>query len=211
MALAGRDCEDATGDRRRFAHLFGSHKQPREDLSLWRLCMVVAGFAPLFVLLTVRGIDSVPDKWLWVACAFLVLGPMLLMAARLFFVFRFTEPSSLYVDDVEESRSHLVVYLFATLLPFYRQSLVDIRDLVAVLLALALIVFIFWRLNLHYVNILLVVFGFNIYTICRSAQDQHPFNNRLPVVVVIRDRSLSPKTTILGYRLSDTLWWGLPS
>ena len=157
MDLAGRDCEDATGGRRRFAHLFGSRNQPREDLSLWRLCMVMAGFAPLFILLTVRGIDSVPDRWLWVACSVLVLGPMLLLAARLFCVFRGTEPSPLYVDDVEESRSHLVVYLFATLLPFYRQSLLDMRDLVAVLLALALIVFLFWRLNLHYVNILLVL------------------------------------------------------
>ena len=157
MDLAGRDCEDATGDRRRFTHLFESRKQPREDLSLWRLCMVVAGFAPLFILLTVRGIDSIPDRWLWVACSLLVLLPMLLLAARLFFVFRLTEPSPLYVDDVKESRSHLVVYLFATLLPFYRQSLVDMRDLVAVLLALVLIVFLFWRLNLHYVNILLVL------------------------------------------------------
>ena len=173
--------------------------------------MVMAGFAPLFILLTVRGIDSVPDRWLWVACSVLVLGPMLLLAARLFCVFRGTEPSPLYVDDVEESRSHLVVYLFATLLPFYRQSLLDMRDLVAVLLALALIVFLFWRLNLHYVNILLVVFGFNIYTIRPSTQDQNPFNNRIPIVVVIRERSLPPKTTILGYRLSDTLWWGIPS
>ena len=48
-----------------------------EGLPLARLLMVLSSFAPLFVLLAIRGIDPVPDLYLAPTCAFLAVAPTL--------------------------------------------------------------------------------------------------------------------------------------
>ena len=52
------------------------------------------------------------------------------------------------------------LYLFAMLLPFYSQDLGSWRYLGASFAALAFIVFLFWHLNLHYMNLLFAALGF---------------------------------------------------
>ena len=137
--------------------------------------------------------------------------PMLLLFLRLWVVWRYQLPHPLTVGQVEESRSHILTYLFVTLLPFYRQDLGDIRDLVAILVAMVFIVFLFWHLNLHYVNILLAVFDYRVYTIRPRDDDPNPYTSRVPIIVVMRRSTLTSGRTIQSYRLSDTLYWGLAS
>jgi hypothetical protein len=52
------------------------------------------------------------------------------------------------------TRDHISVYLFAMLLPFYSEAIDTWRDLGATFAARAFIVFLFWHLNLHYMNLL---------------------------------------------------------
>ena len=207
MKLAKSDGKG--GQDRGFLQLLASNCPRSEGLSLWRLCMVLGGFAPLFGLIALRGVEAVPDRWLWVSCGLLAVVPMLFLFLRLFIVQRYEPPRILAVGQVEESRSHILTYLFATLLPFYRQDLGDTRDLIAILAAVVLIVFLFWHLNLHYVNILLAVFGYRVYTIRPKDDDDNPYTSHIPIVVITRRRSLTPEGSIRGYRLSDTLYWGI--
>ena len=201
---------EGKGEQREgFLRLFTSRYPGREGLSFLRLCMVLAGFAPLFCLMAIRGIEVVPDMWLWTACGLLVAVPMLFLLLRLLVVWRYEPPRVLVVGQVEESRSHILTYLFATFLPFYRQDLGNMRDLIAVVVAALFIIFLFWYLNLHYVNILLAVFGYRVYTIRPRDDDDNPYTSRVPIVVITRQRSLPPGGDIRGYRLSDTLYWGL--
>ena len=102
------------------------------------------------------------------------------------------------------------MYLFATLLPFYRQDLLDYRDLAGLSLALAFIIFLFWYLNLHYVNIFLAVLGFHIYTV-RPGEDVGRYGMRIPIIVITRHQFLAAGDEISAYRLSDTLYWGIRS
>lgn len=172
-----------------------------------RFCMVLAGFAPLFILIAIRGIEVVPDKWLWASCASLIVIPMLALVGRFWLAWRFEAPRPLAVGQVEDNRSHILTYLFATLLPFYRQGLGDIRELVAILVAVVLIIFLFWYLNLHYINIILAVLGYRVYTIRPRDDDDNRYTSRIPVVVISRRSSLSPGETVRGHRLTDTLYW----
>ena len=187
--------------------LFSSSYRGRESLGLIRLWMVLAGFMPLFILLAIRGAEVVPDVYLWATCAVLVLLPMVMLAWRVGFALHDESPRPLAVGQVEDSRSHILTYLFATCLPFYRQDLGDIRDLVAIGLAVLFIVFLFWHLNLHYVNIMLAVFGFRVYTIRPRDDDDNRYTRRLPVMVITRERVLVPGMDIMGYRITDSLYW----
>ena len=192
-----------------FRRLFLSGYQGREGLGFLRLCMVLAGFAPLFVLMAIRGIAIVPDMWLWTACVLLMAVPILFLFLRLLVVWHDEPPRLIAVGQVEESRSHILTYLFATFLPFYRQDLGDMRDLIAIVVAVLFIIFLFWHLNLHYVNILLAVFGYHVYTIRPKNDEENPYTSRIPIVVISRRRSLAPGGNIRGYRLSDSLYWSL--
>ena len=97
--------------------------------------------------------------------AFLIVMPLTLLAARIWCVWRSPASEQVPAGSVEDHRAHILAYLFATLLPFYRSSLETWRDLIAIALALALIVFLFWYLRLHYVNFILAVFHYHIYTV----------------------------------------------
>ena len=202
--------ESGTGGVREFLRLFLSGNQYREGLGLWRFCAVVAGFSPLFILLAVRGNDVIPNTLYVSICVALSVFPLILMVFRFAVVYRSNTPRPIPVGRVEDSRSHILGYLFATLLPFYRQELADTWDLVAIVMALIFIVFLFWHLNLHYVNILLAVLGYRVYTVY-PPDDDNPYTSRVPIVVVTRRHFLAPGEVIQGYRLSDTLYWGLQS
>ena len=198
------------GGVRGFARLFTYGSQIREGLRFWRLCMVLAGFSPLFILMAVRGSDAVHDRWLWSFCGIMVSLPVLILVLRLWIVYRNNNPRSIRLGPVEDSRAHVLVYLFATLLPFYRQDLLDYRDLTALSLALAFIVFLFWYLNLHYVNIFLALLGFHVYTV-HPGEDHGRYAMRMPIILITRQRFLAAGDEVSAYRLSDTLYWGTSS
>ena len=177
-----------------------------EGLRLWRLCMVMCGFAPLFVLMAVKGNGMVPNLW-WVgACGAMVLVPLLILLARMFLVFRNQTPHPIAIADIEDTRGHILVYLAATLLPFYRQDITSGRDLAAILGALVFIIFIFWHLNLHYVNVVLAVLRWRVFTVLPSQQGS-PHDNPIPFIIITRRQWLVPGSTLRGYRLSDTPYW----
>ena len=198
------------GRARTFLSLFlgRSDHSYRQGLGFWRLCAVVAGFAPLFVLLAVRGNSVIPGAWYVSICLVLAVLPMVFLVLRFFVAYRYTAPRQIQVGTVENSNSHTLGYLFATLLPFYRQELATAWDLAAIVIALAFIIFLFWHLNLHYLNIFLAVFRYRAYTVY-PPDDGNPFTSRVPVVVLTRRHYLAPGNVIQGYRLSDTLYWGL--
>ena len=199
--------ESSSGRGSGILRLFSSGNRGREAFGFLRLCMVLVGFAPLFLLMAIRGIEVVPDRWLWTVCASLVAVPMLILLLRFWMVSRYEPPRPITVGQVEESRSHILTYLFATFLPFYRQDLGNMRDLIAILVAVVFIIILFLHLNLHYMNIFLAVFGFHVHTIRPKDDEGNPYTSRIPMVVITRRRILVPGESIRGYRLTDSLYW----
>ena len=75
----------------------------------------------------------------------------------------------------------------------------------AVLVALAFIVFLFWHLNLHYMNVLFAVLGYRVFSVLPPAGN--PLSGRGGLVVITRRPVLSSGERITAYRLSDTVYF----
>ena len=138
-----------------------------EGLKIARFLMVLGSFAPLFVLWAIQGSKIVDDAVWWSVCGALAIIPNLVLWFRLLIVRREQDKQRLTVAGAEDHREHLITYLFATLLPFYTAPMESSRHLISVALGVTFIVFLFWRMNLHYMNLAFAVAGYNLFTIDR--------------------------------------------
>jgi hypothetical protein len=122
----------------------------KSKISLIRLSSV----SPLFILWAIRGTALIPDVYFLTFCAAMVVGPNAFLWYRIRIARQRDDTRELAIAAVEDNREHLLVYLFAMLLPFYADTLATWRTLAAALAGLGFVVFMFWHLNLHYMNIL---------------------------------------------------------
>jgi hypothetical protein len=92
------------------------------------------------------------------------------------------------------------------LLPFYPIDTGTWRDFAALIAALAFVVFLFWHLNLHYMNIVFAIHGYRVFTIL-PPQDDNPISGRASLVLVTPRTSLVSGQRVVAYRLSDTVYF----
>ena len=176
-----------------------------EGLRVARLMMVLSAMAPLFVLWAVQGNELVPDPWFIVGCAAMVVVPNAILGTRILVARRQKDEVPVMIGESEDHRVHLIAYLFSMLLPFYRQELDGWRDLAAIALALSFIVFLFWHLNLHYLNLIFAVRGYRVYTVYPPS-DGNPFSGRSDFVLISRRTHLSHGDRIVALRLSQMVY-----
>jgi hypothetical protein len=100
----------------------------------------------------------------------------------------------------------LLVYLFAMLLPFYADTLATWRSLAAALAGLGFVVFMFWHLNLLYMNILFALFGYRVFSLYPAANG-NPLSGRSNYVLITPRVSVVSGERIRAYRLSDTVYF----
>lgn len=177
----------------------------REGLPLARMSMVVASLSPLFLLWAVRGIPQICDWVLIPTCVALIVLPNLVLVGRLFLARKAQDTQTKTVGVAEDHRDHLLVYLFAMLLPLWDASLGDARNLAAALVALLFIVFLFWHLNLHYMNLVFAMFNYHVFSI-------HPPKaggiGSDEVFVLITKRTTLPEgAEVIAYRISNHVFW----
>lgn len=79
------------------------------------------------------------------------------------------------------------------LLPLYAMELDTWRDLATVLEALGFIVFLFWHLNLHYMNLLFAACGYRVFTVYPPA-DANPLSGRASQVLITPRSRCQPAT-----------------
>ena len=131
-----------------------SHSQGnREGLRYLRFILALSSFSPLFVLWAARGVTFLSDICFVSACLGLAIVPSCVLFARETIAKKQRDSRNLKVGRVENQSGHILVYLFAVLLPFYSQDVDGWRDLFAFSLALMIIVFLFWHLNFYYINL----------------------------------------------------------
>ncbi len=147
----------------------------KEGLGLGRFLMVLSSISPLLRC----GQSGAPNSFRIVffasCCAFLIIIPNAYIFVRLWVSKRNNERRPVIVGKSEDHRDHLLVYLFAMLLPFYTTSLNDWREFSATIVAVSFIVFLFWNLNLHYMNVLFAVLGYRIFTVF-PVEDGNPLS-----------------------------------
>jgi hypothetical protein len=168
--------------------------------------MVLSSVSPLFILWAIRGSKLIPNAYFIGACALMVIIPNAFLFLRLWTAKRHKDTREIVIGKAEDHRDHLLVYLFTMLLPFYTSSLADWREFSATLVAVCFIVFLFWNLNLHYMNILFAALGYRIFTIY-PPQDDNPYTGKETLVLITWRATIFKDQKVVPYRLSDSVYW----
>jgi hypothetical protein len=181
-------------------------ESPREEgLPIARLMMVLSSISPLFILWAIRGNTVFPEIWFLSFCGIMVIGPNLFLWRRVKTAKKRRDRREIIAGHAEDHRDHLLVYLFAMLLPFYSMSIDGCRDFASILVAIAFIVFLFWHLNMHYMNIFWAFRNYRIFTIT-PANDNNPLSGKAPQVLISYRTHIEPGETIFAYRLSRSVF-----
>jgi len=166
--------------------------------------MVLSSISPLFILWGIRGSKAIPDVYFIPFCAVMVVVPNLILFLRLKTAKRLQETRELVIGTAEDHRGHLLVYLFAMLLPLYATDIGDPRDMAAALAAVAFIIVLFYRLNLHYMNIVFAAMSYHVFTVQPPADA--PIKGKVSIVLVTRRPAVVRGDRVIAYRISDTVY-----
>jgi hypothetical protein len=183
-----------------------SNMNHSEGLKVARLLMVLSSVSPLFILWAIRGSKMLPDWYLFGFCILMVILPNLFLCLRIRAAKHQGVRRELAIGSAEDHRDHILVYLFAILMPFYPIDTGSWRDFAALIAALGLVVFLFWYLNLHYVNLMFAIRGYRVFTIL-PPKDDNLISGRASLVLITPRLSVLPGDRIIAYRLSDTVYF----
>ena len=176
-------------------------------MGLVRFLLIWSSLSPVFVLWALRGTTAISDKIFVPIC----LGLFAVPSIVLWLLWRRNVATdnvrTVEVRVTQDPKDHLLTYLFAMLLPLWQGGLGTPRDLYATLFALVLVLFVFWHMGLHYMNVLFAFRGYRVYTVQAGNAGEGDDNHRLLTYAVISKRSHIPAggTPLTGYRLGGNV------
>lgn len=162
--------------------------------------LVLSSLSPLYILWIIRGNAVIPDAWIIGSATVLVLGSYGVLAWRIHTARQQADYKDLSVHQIKDHREHLLTYLVATMLPLYDANLTTRREAAAILAAFVFVVFLFWHMNLHYMNPLFAVFRYHILSI-EPSDDSDP-----SYILITRRSSLRPGSSVRALRISNTVF-----
>ncbi len=168
--------------------------------------MVLASFFPLFLLWAIKGTSFIKEPYFLFGCAVLIIVPNLILYLRINESIVTRDEKSIKIGRVVDQRGNILVYLFAILLPIYALDISDFRGFIAAIVALLLILYIFWVLNLYYLNIFFSIFGYRTFTVYPSLNSDS--RSSLESFILITQRSyIQENDQIVVLRISDTIFF----
>lgn len=177
----------------------------KQRLTLARAMMVMSSLSPLFVLWGIRGTALVPEPYFLFLCVALVTVPTGLVLLRMRRAVLDCDRRELDVGRFDDHRDQVLVCLLAMLLPFYAEDIDNPRLLASSVAGVGFVGVLFYRLNLHYMNLWFVLCGYHVFSI--QSTSSSPLAGRLRYSLISRRSTLDPGSTITAYRLSDTVFW----
>ncbi len=167
--------------------------------------MVLSSMSPLFVLWIIRcPVPSEYAVYFYVFCGLMIIVPIFVLWWRIRVIDKNSNKHDLIVDHARDHKDSIVVYLFTIMLPLYSVDMNTLPNLLATLAALSFIIFIFWYLNLHYMNILFIFKGYHIFTIVPPANGSI-YSDNSSKVLIAKQHTLQSKK-IRAYRLSNSVY-----
>ena len=176
-----------------------------EGFKTLRLLMVLSSISPLFILLAIRGNSLVPDYYFEITCILLVAIPNFFLWLRIRIARRNEGIHQRMIGRSDNHSYHVLIYLLAILLPFYRQELDLWRELGAITAALILIALLFWIFNLHYMNLAFALFGYRVF-IVHPPENAGPYTENISWMLITRRSNLLSGNRLAAYRISDTVY-----
>ena len=181
-----------------------SNKKPDEGLELTRFILVWSSLSPVFLLWAIRGVDEIQDRYWVPICMVLFLLPTFILWWILRQASKVENTKTIHISSAKDQREHLLTYLFAMLVPLFDANTDSMRDLTAVSLALIFVMFLFWHMRLHYMNLFFAMWGYRIFTVEAKVgtTEKDRKHDRFVTYAVISRRHFIPNDDALtGYRL----------
>jgi hypothetical protein len=177
----------------------------RPGLGIARFGMVLASFWPLFLLWAIRGSPIIEDQLLFLVCGGLIVIPNCLLGLRIWYAKWQKDTKGITIENHGNHQDHILIYLLAILLPVYSLPLDTWREIDVLIVALLLVIVIFWLLDLHYMNLFFTILGYRIYSV---DPENHAGDTaqRDSFVVITRRTSLIEGQEISMYRISDSIF-----
>jgi hypothetical protein len=169
-----------------------------EGLGALRFVLVLSGFAPLFVLWAIEGCQAVGDASWRTGCLLAAALPYAVLLARMIIARCQKDSIRISVVRSENLNQNILLYLVACLLPLYAAPIASFRQLIAVLLTLLFITYLFWRLDLHYINIIFLIAGYNFFLVVLDSAGR-------TAVLLSKRKTLQAAESVDGLRLSDSV------
>jgi hypothetical protein len=179
-------------------------KEADEGLELTRFILVWSSLSPVFVLWAVRGVDAIHDLYWIPICVFLFLFPTLILRWILRGARKAENTKTIHISSAKDQREHLLTYLFAMLIPMFDANTDGMRDLTAVSLALIFVMFLFWHMRLHYMNLLFALCGYRIFTVevkIGTTEKDRTSDRFVTYAVISRRHFIPDEDDLTGYRL----------
>ncbi len=162
-------------------------RKPREPFLFLRFSMAVSSLSPLFILIMAKGSELISDLWLITSCLLVIAISTSLVFRRMEVAKRNQDSSPLNICKIEDSRDHLLVYLFAVLVPLFQSDLDSPRSVLLFSLVFMLVIFLFIHLRLYYANIFFAMAGYKVYTVTTKEGER--------VALLSRKETLNSGTT----------------
>lgn len=163
--------------------------------------LVLSAFSPVFVLWAIRGPAGISEWLLWLGVGVFAVLPNAVIFWRYRLALKRKDKRGIHVTKADDSREHLLIYLFAMLMPLYDANMACWRDTAALIAAFSLVVFIFWHLDLNYLNLLFALIGYRLYVL---PAESGAHSRR--IILFSRRHELPPATDLTAYRISDTIY-----
>ena len=187
--------------------VFGMPKDNvQEGLGFVRFILVWSSLSPVFLLWAIRGVNAVEDQ-IWIpTCLSLFLIPNLILLLFYMKSKKSNNVKTVEINKTDDQGEHLLTYLFAMLIPLFEVNLGGIRDVIAVAFAFIFVMFLFWHMRLHYMNLIFAGLGYRIFTAEATVGDAgNSAKSRLASFVIISRRHRLPDGAITGYRLGGNV------
>jgi len=168
-----------------------------------RFVLVTSSYAPLFILL---GLVSYKDHWdLALTFWAIAVASTLLLTGLLAVMWKVIRPLPLEVTAVRERTEDIGVYATTYLLPFLALTFDNWQNVVALFVFIGLLLLVYLRARVSYLNPLLLIGGFRLfeieYTTRRNQAQSLPAMSESRRAVAISCRSLSPSQKIDAARI----------
>lgn len=164
--------------------------------------MVFASMSPLFAIWAIKGSSQIDDILFIPICLLSIIIPNILLLARLLIVKKNNITRKKLITSVKNQDDNLLLYLFAMLIPLITGDLDSTRAIFTMIAALLFLGFLFWHLNLYYLNIVFAIFGYKMYTVFPndSSGDFTPF------VLLTKRNWVNLNSQIDTWCISDTVF-----
>lgn len=177
----------------------------KESFKFLRLIFVIASLTPLFLMWAIKGSPIISNETMILGCAGIIILSNGAIFLRWWIAVKENQVMEAIVESSTDHTEHLVVYLLAVFLAIYSSSISSLREFLATLFALSLIVILFWFSRLHYLNLIFALIGYKTFTVTRRHPDSN-FNKTTKVVVLSKRDQINPNEKIICYRLSHDFW-----